>query len=355
MVRAVRASPASLTRLGLLAALLAGAPVARAADTDGSARLQLQLVGDSNPARDLLVPGDTRTDVGAAVATTLEGRVAGERYLLTGQYDAGLRGYVRFPGESALVQAARGEASLALGRYAGVGLGLQGKDRRGGSRAYTDLGARAFVELVPDARLDLRAWAGVTRFVYRPAPEASYGGPEVGATGRYRFDRRHAALLLVEGGRRRYSVQARPRPGREPSGERRADGLLGATVGYQYRGPFALEATYGYQELASNAFGETVLRHRLAVSAGVRLPWRLSLLAQGALVLQRYPDGVWLSPDVVLPGDDEGSSSLAARLVRPLGERVDLELSVAAQGARLPRSGLRYAREVVTLGVSLRL
>jgi hypothetical protein len=112
---------------------------------------------------------------------------------------------------------------------------------------------------------------------------------------------------------------------------------------------------YAYQELASNSFGQTVMRHRLNALAGLRLPGRLTLLAQGTLALDRYPDGVFLSPEIILAEDDEGQNVLSLRLVRPLGERLDLELSFGWYGTRLPRNDLTYSRQVGSLGVSWRL
>ena len=126
-------------------------------------------------------------------------------------------------------------------------------------------------------------------------------------------------------------------------------------MGYGYRGPVALTLGYGFQELASNSHGETVLRHRLSASAGVRLPLRFTLLAQGALVFSRYPDGVFLSPDIVLTEDDEAQNTLSMRLVRPLTASVDLELSGSVHGTRLPRNDLSFARQVAALGLTWRL
>ena len=81
----------------------------------------------------------------------------------------------------------------------------------------------------------------------------------------------------------------------------------------------------------------------------------LLLLAQGALVLGRYPDGVFLSPDIILTEDEEAQNTLSLRLVRPVSRSVDLELSAALYGTRLPRNGLSYTRAVAGVGLSWRL
>ena len=70
-----------------------------------------------------------------------------------------------------------------------------------------------------------------------------------------------------------------------------------------------------------------MLRHRLTGNAGVRLPWQLTLLAQGSLGLTAYPDGIYLSPEIILVEEDEGQNSLSLKLARPVTQKVDAELS----------------------------
>ncbi len=328
---------------------------------EGSLRLSAGTLLDGNAPRDFSdgqVPA--QADLGLHLLGSAAGRYTAERYQLQGRYDLGGRLYLlRYPSESTLIQAASLEASHAVGRTLGVGVEARAKDRRGGARAYSDLGASAFVEYVPDLRLDVRLRAGAHRFVYRPDRTADFGGPELSFTGRYRFDRRHSATLSGEWGRRRYGVVAERAPAPNvpvgPTPFRRVDGMLTAGVGYAYRGPVALGVGYAFQELASNSYGETVLRHRLSATAGVRLPLRLTLLAQGALVFSRYPDGVFLSPEIILTEDDEAQNSLSLRLVRPLSASVDLELSAGVHGTRLPRNDLDYGRQVAALGLTWRL
>ena len=352
--------PLLLPLLLLLLLLALGAsPGALAAEgREGSLRLSAGTLLDGNAPRDFSDGGTgAGADLGLHLLGSAAGRYTADRYQLVGRYDLGGRLYLRYRGESTLIQAAHVEASHALGRTLGAGVEARAKDRRGGARAYSDLGASAFVEYVPDVRLDVRLRAGAHRFVYRPYRSADFGGPELSLTARYRLDRRHSATLSGEWGRRRYGIVAQPAPGLAPGAApgRRVDGLLSAGVGYGYRGPVALTLGYGFQELSSNSFGETVLRHRLSASAGLRLPLRLTLLAQGALVLNRYPDGVFLSPEIILTEDDEAQSSLALRLVRPLTDSLDLELSASVHGTRLPRNGLDYGRQVAALGLTWRL
>lgn len=344
--------------LACVLALLSGAS-ARASEHEWAVRLGTTLLADDNPPREFSDAGERGAgfDLGVSLLGSASGRRTAERTQVGASYQVGGRTYSRFAQERFLVQGATLEGSVALGRAFGAGVEARAKDRRGGSRAYTDLAASAFLEYVPDVRLDLRLWAGAHRFLYHPALQWSFGAPEVGLSGRYRFDRRHAAVVLGDFGQRGYASLAREPPeggGGDRVGVTRRDTALTAGVGYRYRGPLALGLTYSYQEQRSNSFGETVIRHRLSGNAGLRLPWRMNLLAQGTVALNRFPDRVYLSPEIILLDDDEAQNSLSVRLARPLGPHLDAELSYGLYGARLPRSGLSYFRQVGALGFSFR-
>lgn len=330
---------------------------ARAADVEGRLRVSGRLLVDGNAPRDFTV-GRTSADTTDLVLSLLasgEARCTAERWQLVGRYDGGVRRYKDYGDEDALVQSAALEGSFALGTSLGLGVEARAKDRRGDSRAYTDLGATAFLEYAPDARLSLRVRAGAHRFLYRPDFSASFGGPEGGFLARYRLDRRHALTLSGEYGSRGYSTLARSLAPQEPSlAPRRHDGTLLASVGYTYKGPVALSLAYAYLQTDSNSYGESVHRHRLSATAGVRLPWKWTLLAQGALGFNRYPDGVYLSPEIILLDDDEAQNLLSLRLVRPLNASVDLELSYAAYATGLPRNDLFYFRQVGGVGLTWR-
>jgi hypothetical protein len=342
----------------LLLTALAHSGGAHAAGVEGSVRVTGRLLLDSNAPRDFrgAQGQQPEPDMALSLLASGDGRLTGERLQLVGRYELGGRKYLRYTSEDTLIQGAAVEGSLALGTQLGLGVEGRGKDRRGGTRDYSDLGADAFLEYVPDVRLALRVHAGAHRFVYRPDSRANFGGPELGFLGRYRFDRRHALSVFGEYGSRRYGVEARPPPEREDlSPGQRKDGTLSAGAGYTYRGALALGLTYTFQEITSNSFGETVLRHRLSGSAGLRLPWSVTVLAQGALGLSRYPDGIYLSPDIILVEEDEGQNSLSLKLARPMGEHLDVELSYGLYGTSLPRNHLSYFRQVVGVGVTWRL
>jgi hypothetical protein len=345
-----------LSALLLTALALPGG--AHAADVAGSVRLTGRVLLDSNAPRDFRDAQGQQPapDMGLSLLASSEGRITGERLQLVGRYELGGRKYVRYATEDVLIQGAAVEGSMALGTQLGLGVEGRAKDRRGGTRDYSDLGAEAFLEYVPDVRLALRVRAGAHRFVYREDSRANFGGPEVGFLGRYRFNRRHSLSVFGNYGSRRYGVEAAlPPESEELSPGRRKDGVLSAGAGYTYRGPLALGLTYTFQEISSNSFGETVLRHRLSGSAGLRLPWNVTLLAQGGLGMSRYPDGIYLSPEITLVEEDEGQNSLSLKLARPMGEHLDVELSYGVYGTNLPTLQLSYFRQVLGLGLTWRL
>jgi len=341
----------------LVVLLLALAGRAHAADVKGALRATGRMMLDGNAPRDVTSGSETRDakDLVFGLLASGEGSYTADRWQLVGRYDGGIRKYLLFATEDVLVQAAALEGSFALGESLGLGVEGRAKDRRGGGRAYSDLAASAFVEYAPDARLSLRLRAGAHRFLYRPDSSASFGAPEVGFLARYRIDRRHAVFVSGEYGTRRYGVSRRAPPEIDvPWTGRREDGSLLASTGYSYKGPLALGVAYSYQENSSNSFGESVQRHRLSANAGVRLPAKLMLLAQGSLGLNRYPDRVYFSPDIILLEDDEAQNSLSLKLVRPLGEHMDVELSYALYNTRMPRNDLSYFRQVAGVGFTWR-
>lgn len=342
----------------LLALTVLAARRAPAAEWEGSLKVTSRVLVDTNASRDFsdaAASGPLVLDQAFSLLGSAEGRATFERSQLVGRYELGGRKYLGFTDEDSLVQAGALEGSLALGTEFGVGLEAHAKDRRGGTRAYSDLGTSAFLEYAPDVRLALRVRGGARRFVYRPDATANFGGPELGVLGRFRFDRRHSVSLFGDWGSRRYGTQGRSRPGatRAPPG-RREEGALTAGATYTYRGPVALGLAYAYQEFSSNSFGETVLRHRLTGNAGVRLPWRVTLLAQGSLGFSSYPDGIFLSPEIILVEEDEGQNALSLKLSRPLTQKVDVEVSWGLWSTRLPRNGLSYTRQVFGVGFTWR-
>ncbi len=341
-----------LARLAVCVLALAAAPAR--AELGGGLRLSVNAGVDTNARRDFdQVDKGTAADMVASVVGSTDGHYQGERALLAGSYDIGVRKFMRLPLEDVFIQSAALEASVAVGPYLGLGLEGRAKDRRGGERDYTDLAAFAFVELVPDAAVSLRVHGGGHRFLFPSDLQFSFKATEWGFTGRYRFDKRHSLLAFGDLGFRAYNAAARVDPSVE-NPPRRTDSLITAGAGYSFRGPFAFSATYSYTEQASNSLGSSSMRHRLTVTGALRLPLSVTLLAQATLQLSRYPVD-YPSEELVLLDDDENHNAVSVKLVRPISEHIDVELRYALYQNRLPNEGLTYLRQVAWAGLGWRL
>lgn len=333
---------------------------AYAGGVEGALRLRGGVGLDTNARRDFLETG-VDPDLVFSGRLGAEGRVSEGPGEVWGSYDVGVRKFATLASEDSLAQAAVVEGSLGLLRWLRAGVECRAKDRwRGGARSYgehlySDLAAEGFLELRPGPRVEARVRAGGHRFLYWPVFEYSFKATELSASARYRFDRRHSVFASGEVGFRAYNAAARGETEPPPDLGRRRDVSVGGQGGYSYRGPFSLSLTYGYVEQASNSFGESLARHRVSLAVGFRLPFKLMLLGVLAYQETRYPDGIYLSPELTLLDDDEGHNEVSLRLVRPLSERVDLELTYALFQNALPRNGLTYLRQVGGVGLALRL
>ena len=88
---------------------------------------------------------------------------------------------------------------------------------------------------------------------------------------------------------------------------------------------------------------------------GLKLPWDVTAVGTAALQLTRFPDGIYLSADVLLVQDEENANSLSVRLAKPVTPWMDLELRYAVFQYRLPQNDLQYLRQVAFAGVSARI
>ena len=86
---------------------------------------------------------------------------------------------------------------------------------------------------------------------------------------------------------------------------------------------------------------------------GVALPWELTFLLNGQLRISTYPDGIFLSPEILTLEDDENLSSVSLKLLRPIGDHVDVDVRYAFFYGRLPTNGFEYLRHLVSAGVSV--
>jgi hypothetical protein len=233
---------------------------------------------------------------------------------------------------------------------------MRARDRRGADRDYSDLTPDAWLEFTPTQNILVRVHGGYHRFLYWNRFSYSFWGTDFGASARWRFNKRHAVSFFLELEPRTYNGEAATNPDLEiPSPGQRRDFYAAAGLGYTYRGPVNVSTSYGYFDSASNSFGESFRRHRFSVTAGVRLPLEFTLLASATVTLAQYPDGVYLSSELIVLEDDENTSSISAKVVRPLGKYVDADVRYALYYNRLLRNDLTYLRQVVTFGFAFHL
>jgi hypothetical protein len=353
----VRRRVALRARLLLLLSLVPA--VAGAVELRGASRLWLGPGYDTNARRDFVTSASSPQADGFLFALgTVDGVIEGERFRLSGTYDVAARKFFLLPSEDTIVNAFSGEFLFGLSELFSVGLNGNARDRRGANRDYTSLLGQAFVDFSPTGNIDVRARFGATRFLFWPRFGYSFSGPTGDLSARYRFDRRHSVSLSGSYNPRTYNSNVNPRPDEETPMLRRSDPFFSVGLGYSFRGPFHLTVAYSYLDQTSNSYGETMRRHRLSATAGFRLPAKFTLLTTGALQLTSFPDGIFLSPDLQVVEDDENSSSLTLKLVRPVHQHVDLDLRYALYVNVLPqqmvgREALVYVRNVFSLGVTI--
>lgn len=339
----------------LAASAAAGAPTFR-----GQGHFWVGPGFDSNASRDFVTEGRyTSGDLFGFALLSLDGRLSWDRARLLLSFDLGSRKFVFLPSQDSLIQSAQVEASVALGKQWALGLTLRGRDRRGASRDYSDAVATLNLDFLPSAQLDVRLSGAGERFFFWPRPAYGFVAPQGQLTARYRFDRRHALSLNGGFAYRFYDGVVNDRPV-TPEDEAltntpRRDSVINAGLGYQYRGPFMASVGYAFLQQASNSYGESQRRHRLSVSGGFRLPWELSFFAQAVLQLSQFPDGIFLSKELLVVEDDENSSFLTLKLVRALGANFEVDLRYALYLNVLPGSGAGfvYTRHVVSAGLAL--
>lgn len=341
--------------------LALGAVAARAADVKGDARVWLGAGIDTNPRRDFTSEGNfTPYDAFAAVVASGNAVVQTQWGRLYGTYDLGARKFFRYPSEDTLVQSAALDGAVLLGRSVAVGIRGKARDRRGAERDYSDLTGELYLEYVPDPAVSVKAHFGAHRFLYWNRFSASFWGPGMGAAAQYRFNRRHSVSLFAEAEPRSYNANACLKADdtsmgvicvTDPVPPRRQDTYFSVGLGYTYRGPLVVSMQYAYLDSTSNSYGETYRRHRFSGTAGVRLPLGFTLLAAAAVQIAQYPDGVFLSSDLITLEDDENANNVSLKLVHPLGRHFDLDFKYSVYFNKLLRNDLTYLRMVGSVGI----
>jgi hypothetical protein len=327
------------------------------AEFRGQLRASLGPGIDTNARRDFLSKaGVSPIDGFLFGLAQLEGSALfAERVQLLGSYDVGARKFLFMPSEDTIVQAAQAEASVALVPVLNLGALGSARDRRGAERDYTDLTGGLLVDVIPNAQVDLRLTGRVHRFFYYNQPSYGFWASEGGLMVRYRFDRRHRISAQGNLGLRNYDADATSRPSdpQTPSPGPRKDTAMSAGASYAYRGRVHFSAGYLYSDQSSNSWGESLRRHRFFATAGFPLPWELAVLTSGTLQLSSYPDGVYLSPELLVVEDDENSSSISLKVLRPIGPHLEVDLRYAIYVNAFPQNQLFYVRHVASVGIAV--
>ena len=348
-----------MVRRAVTLLLVLSTPSASAIDFQGRARLWVGPAFDSNARRDFVSSGlATQPDLFLYGLGQLEGILRlGERVRISGSYDISGRKFLVLPTEDTVVQAAQLEGTVSFAKYFAFGISGRARDRRGAERDYSDLIGGALLDFLPDPSVDVRVQINAHRFIFWNRFAYSFSGPDGSLSARYRFNRRHSVSAFGSYNPRTYNAIARARPGPEgsepPPEMTRRDAVFGGGLSYSYRGPFHFTFSYSYLDQASNSFGESVQRHRLNATLGVRLPWDLMLL--GSLTWQPavFPQGVYLSPDLTVLEEDENVSSVTLKVVKPLNKWLDLDVRYAGFLGILPQNDFLYLRHVVSAGVAV--
>lgn len=344
------------TTVAVLLVLLTAA-TARAVEPRGRLRLVVGPGVDSNPRRDFTSSGiSTVPDMFLAGFVQAQGALLFDRVHVSGNYDiSGRKFLITAPSEDTLVQNASLDVLWAAHRVLDVGAMLRGRDRRGATRDYTDLGADALLAFLPDEHLEVRAHAGGHRFLFWNRFATSFFGPAFGGSVRYRFDKRHSAWASGDYEPRTFNA-IRVLPPGSPAEDPpvvRADNFFSVGAGYGYKGKFQASLSYLFTTAISNGYGESFQRHRISGNAAFQLPLDLTLLVNGALQIASYPDGIYLSSELIVLDDDENASNVTVKLVYPLGEHVELDVRGSGYFSRLSRNELTYLRLTGMLGVSV--
>jgi len=235
-------------------------------------------------------------------------------------------------------------------RAVSAGFGITGVDALPitdavGSRTFRTLGAEAVIALRGGEDRALTVAFGGRDFVYKPEHSYDWRGP----TASLRLDltlwerdegARSVELSALFGFEARAydsfataSVCANDAPPKPEcyagTSLRRSDRFQRGGLELTWTGRFVAAAAYQLSVTDSNDYGQSIVRHRVTLSATRDLPWRLYGTALATLQLDRYPDGLPVERDLVTQTfttlDDENRSSLQVRIARHVAKAWAIE------------------------------
>jgi hypothetical protein len=221
-----------------------------------------------------------------------------------------------------------------------------------GELSYSDLGAGATLSAALSARLVIDLRVGVHAFNYFPDSAYSEVGPAF-SIGAIQTTWRDQAIFFVYRLLPEYYEGYQLLPDLSIGGKR-FDWFHMATIGYSLQRPVIASLAYSYIYDHSNSFGESYARHRLEGIAGLNLPLEITFTGTAAIQATTYPDGIYLSPRILLVEDDENLTELSLKLFREIGSGFSLEGRFSIYRNDLSKNALSYHREVFYVGVSYR-
>jgi hypothetical protein len=321
-------SPASLaTRASLAWAVLAllGFPAgAHAVETQGQAQASLGTGYDSNAGHD--VDSQAQGDGVVLGRLQLEGALFSQSsvFALSGRYDLGAKKFYSVAAQDLVAQQGSLQGSARVGPLT-LGLLAAAKDRRSrlGDRDYSDFSGELFGESRPH-KWPLRFEIGAELFQFHPDAQYTFAGPTALLSATAPLAAHHALRATADAAFRAYDAASA-----DLAGNLRRDSSLGGGLSYRYKGRFIGELAYDFLADFSNQVGRSEQRHRFTGSVAVFLPLKVALAASGALQFAHFPDGVALTPVLLLTSDGENTNSLSVSLSRAFAHGIQVELRAA--------------------------
>lgn len=242
-------------------------------------------------------------------------------------YQAGARHFQTIAAEDALFQRFNANFSLLAASRLSLGLTANANDRT----TRDPRQPRDYTRVAAGPRLDLRLgdWVlsvqGSGEHLYFK-PDDAFTATAVGGEGSvtWRLDEwslgaRAGWLARDFHGTRlvRIGAGANRAPILVPADRRREDTVLHSGANLRYVGQWLGEIQYLLVQNDSNTYGGTFTRHQISLSGTAQAPLGLVVSAKVGLLRNAYADGQFIE----LGGriEDEGRSSLAVRVERPLG------------------------------------
>ena len=238
-------------------------------------------------------------------------------------------------------------------RAVSVGIGLSAIDALPitdgvGAHTFRALGGEGLVTLRGGEERSLTIALGGRDFVYKPDPADRYDWR--GPTASVRLDLtlwerdegarsiELSALFGFEARAYDSFANASACPEDAPPMEKgcftgtslpRSDRFQRGGLELTWTGRFVAAAAYQLSVTDSNSYGQSIVRHRVTLSATRDLPWRLYGTALATVQLDNYPDGLPVDRDpqtqTFTTLDDENRSSLQVRIARPVARAWAIE------------------------------